>query len=99
MDLVIAAELCEHFGLRDKAPEGIFPNLAGEVDGLNVSVDVVQVYYATDDDSGPHKRPWTRVGVEAPVDVGLTIHARDQRYDKTPTCLTLGAWPLMRRRT
>ncbi|MBK1621269.1 hypothetical protein CKO42_23195 [Lamprobacter modestohalophilus] len=52
-----------------------------------MSVDVVQLYYPTGDDSGSHKQPWTRVRVEAPVDADLTVHARDQRHDKTPTWL------------
>ena len=71
------------FSLNDNSPKGIFPNLSGEVRGMPVTINVLQLQYSSSHESS-HKRPHTRVRVQLRGNSGLTVYPRSKRYDKTP---------------
>jgi hypothetical protein len=74
-------QLEETFGLVNQNPKGIYLDLGGEVEGLEVSVDVIFQYYSS---SGPSssERPWTRVRAQLPEPPSIQVRSRHQKYGK-----------------
>lgn len=71
-----ARQLAATFGLVDHNPDGIYPDLRGEVEGVPVVVDVYFQSYATS--RGTSERPWTRVRADLPFPTSLQVRWRGQ---------------------
>ncbi|MEO1088353.1 MAG: hypothetical protein AAFY88_29325 [Acidobacteriota bacterium] len=74
----------ERYGLDNRSPEGVKPDLHGHVDGLAVAVDVYHQSYSRGGESAGGQRPWTRVRVQLESDLGVTVRRRHRRYDAKP---------------
>lgn len=71
----VRAAVIERYGLADKAPNGLLPDLQGSVAGHDVRVDVVQLHYRSSADSST-QRPWTRVRVDLREPTELVVVPR-----------------------
>ncbi len=80
-------QLEETFGLVNHNPKGIYPNLRGQVDGMDVAVDVMFQEYSRSYGSSTGKRPWTRVRAQLPQQPQVQVRARHQKIGETI------AWP------
>ena len=71
-------QLEETYGLVNQNPKGIYFDLRGEVDGIEVAVDVMFQSYSTSRGSG--RRPWTRVRAQLPEAPQIQVRSRHQKY-------------------
>ena len=72
-------QLEETYGLVNQKPKGIYIDMNGEVDGIEVAVDVIFQSYAS---SGPSnsQRPWTRIRAQLPDAPQIQVRSRHQKY-------------------
>lgn len=75
-------QLEETFGLVNQNPKGVHPDLRGEVEGVEVAVDVMFQSYSRSYGAGPGKRPWTRVRAQLPEPPQVQVRSRHQKYGK-----------------
>jgi len=66
----------ETFGFTNNNPKGIYPDLRGYVDDIEVAIDVQFHYYAG---GGTSQRPWTRVRAQLPKTPPLQARSRHQK--------------------
>ncbi len=82
----------ERFGLINHNKKGIFPDLRGNIEGIDVTVDVsYERYMPTSPGSRGRIRPWTRIRAELPVTTPVQVFARQLKHGETiewPTRLT-----------
>ena len=72
-------QLEETYGLVNQNPKGIYMDLRGEVDGIEVAVDVMFQSYSRSGD-GHGQRPWTRVRAQLPEAPQIQVRSRHQKY-------------------
>lgn len=72
-------QLEETYGLVNQNPKGIYFDLRGEVDGIEVAVDVMFQSYSRSD-TGQGHRPWPRVRAQLPEAPRIQVRSRHQKY-------------------
>ncbi len=72
-------QLEETYGLVSQNPKGIYFDLRGEVDGIEVAVDVMFQSYSRSGD-GQGRRPWTRVRAQLPQAPQIQVRSLHQKY-------------------
>ena len=84
----VVEELAQRLGLEDHNPQGFFPDLRGEIDGIKVIIDThYQLHARAGSSMKSSLRPWMRVRAELPVAAQCEVRSRGQKM-KDPS-----AWP------